>query len=78
MDACSDMNPIYRNSRISSEVRRASHTHQAPHIGLPHSDPVHSAMKVISAPVGASAEAIIEDSRVLNASPIPAQNAITT
>ena len=33
-------------------------------------------MKVISAPVGATADAIIDDRRVLNASPTPAQNAI--
>ena len=54
--ACSDMKPKYRNSRISSEVSRASHTHQVPQVGLPHSEPVHSAMKVNSAPVGARAE----------------------
>jgi hypothetical protein len=49
-----------------------------PQVGLPHSDPVHKAMKVMSAPVGARAVAIIEERRVLNARPMPAQNAITT
>src|SRR6185369_11712602 len=76
--ACSDIKPKYRNSRISSEVSRASHTHHVPHIGLPHSEPVHSAMKVIKAPVGASADANIEERRVLNARPTPAHIAITT
>src|SRR5882672_6091138 len=63
---------------MSSEVRRASHTHQVPQVGLPHSEPVHSAMKVNSAPVGAIALAIMPESRVLNARPTPAQKAITT
>src|SRR5471030_3348403 len=75
---CSDMKPKYRNSNISSEVRRASHTHHVPHIGLPHSEPVHSATNVIIAPVGARADAAIDERRVLNARPTPAQNAITT
>ena len=76
--AWSAIKPRYRKSRISSEVSRASHTHHAPQVGLPHNAPVHSAMNAIMAPVGASAEAIIEESRVLNASPIAAQAAITT
>ena len=58
-------------------MRRASHTHQAPHIGLPHKAPVTSDKKVNKAPVGASAEAIMADSRVLKARPSPAQPAIT-
>ena len=76
--ACRLMKPMYRNSRISSEVSRASHTHQVPQVGLPHNDPVHSAMKVISAPVGASASAIMKDRRVFMIKPTPHQNAITT
>ena len=48
-----------------------------PQVGRPHSDPVHSAMNVISAPVGASDCAIIADSRVLKPSAIAPQNAIT-
>ena len=36
------------------EVRRASHTHQAPHIGLPQSEPVASARKQKTAPMGAA------------------------
>ncbi len=78
MAAFKDMKPMYKNNRINSEVSRASHTHQVPHIGLPHKAPVHKARKVNKAPVGASAEAIKEDSRVLNTNPIPAYTAITT
>src|SRR6266540_2806274 len=33
--AWSAMKPKYRNSRISSEVSRASHTHQVPQVGFP-------------------------------------------
>src|SRR3569833_3384220 len=73
-----DKKPKKKNSRISSDVRRASHTHHVPHMGLPHNEPVHNARKVNSAPVGASAEAIIDDSRVLNTSPAPAKIAMTT
>ncbi len=56
---------------------RASHAQYVPHVGRPQSAPVHRAMNVISAPVGASACAIIADSRVLNASDIAHQNAMT-
>src|SRR3990167_3749713 len=73
---CSARKPRYKNSRISSEVSRASHTHQAPHIGLPHSAPVHSDSAANMAPVGASAEAIMPDKRVLKARPMPAQAAM--
>ena len=76
MAACNDMNPMYRKSRISSEVSRASHTHQVPQVGLPHSAPVHKARKVIHAPVGASATASIDARRVLKINPIAAQKAI--
>ena len=72
------MKPRYRNSSSNSLVSRASHTHQVPQVGLPHSAPVHSAMKVIRAPVGASAVASIELSLVLSTRPRPAQKAITT
>src|SRR5690606_6350183 len=48
------MTPKYRNSRISIEVRRASHTHQAPQVGLPHTAPVTRAITVIQAPSGAA------------------------
>ena len=40
------------------EVSRASHTHQAPHMGLPQSEPLASAMKVKQAPMGEAARAI--------------------
>src|SRR3569832_2713285 len=78
IEANKDMKPILRNSRISSVVRRASHTHHVPHMGLPHNEPDHNARKVNSAPVRASAEAIIDDSRVLNTSPAHAKIAKTT
>ena len=76
MAACSDMNPMYRNSSTSSDVSRASQTHHAPQVGRPQKAPVHSAMKFISAPDGASAVASIADSRALKISPTAAQNAI--
>src|SRR5574340_1508063 len=61
IEACSAMKPKYRNSRMSSEVSRASQTHHAPHIGLPHKAPVHNEMKANNAPVGAMAVAIMAD-----------------
>ena len=42
---------------MSSEVSRASQTHQVPHMGLPHRDPVTRARKVYAAPTGALARA---------------------
>ena len=54
---------------MSSEVRRASHSHHAPHIGLPHRAPLHNEMKANNAPVGAMAEAIIADRRGLKIKP---------
>jgi hypothetical protein len=63
---------------MSSEVRRASHTHQAPHIGLPQNAPVHSARKVNMAPVGARARVMMNDKRVLKARPMADQKAMTT
>jgi len=77
IDDCRAMNPRYRNSRISDDVRRASQTHQVPHMGLPQSEPVANDRNASSAPVGASAEAIMPDSRVLKAKPKPAQPAMT-
>jgi len=52
MAACKAIYPKYRNSSISSDVRRASHTHHVPHIGLPHKEPVARARKVNEAPIG--------------------------
>src|SRR6266446_4001213 len=45
--------PRYRKSRMSSEVKRGSHSQYVPHIGWPHSAPVTSAAKVNEAPIGA-------------------------
>src|SRR4051812_28826373 len=78
IEAWSAMKPKYRNSRMSSEVSRASQTHHVPQVGRPQSEPVQSATKVNSAPVGAIALAIMPDSRVLSTSPSAAQNAMTT
>jgi len=50
-----EITPKYKNNKISSDVSRASHTHQAPHIGLPQAAPVISAIAVIHAPTGAIA-----------------------
>src|SRR5690606_25273233 len=65
------------NSSSSWEVSRASHTQYVPQVGLPHSAPVHSATKQNIAPVGASARAIMNDSRVLSTSPTADQKAMT-
>ena len=52
-------------------------THQVPQVGFPHSEPVQSARKVNSAPVGAIALAIMPERRVLKVRPRAAQKAIT-
>ena len=44
---------------MSTEVSLASHTHQAPHMGLPQSEPVMSVTSVKPAPIGALAFAMI-------------------
>ena len=49
------MRPRYIRNRTSTEVSRASQTHQVPHIGLPQSEPVTSASAVNAAPIGAAA-----------------------
>src|SRR6266446_4224342 len=69
---CSEINPMYRKKRISVDVVRASQTHQVPHVGFPHSEPVTRARNVNIAPVIDSAEAIIDDSRTFNVQPIAA------
>src|SRR5215475_12450070 len=72
----SPMNPVYRKSRITVEVVRASHTHQVPQAGRPQKDPVTSARPVNMAPVEARDIAIIEDILVLKAQPTAAYAAI--
>ena len=47
------MKPMYKKNKIKTEVNLASQTHQVPHIGFPHSDPVTKAKKVKVAPIGA-------------------------
>ena len=76
MAACKAMKPMYRNSRITTEVSRASHTHQVPQVGRPHSDPVHKVSTANRAPVGASARAIMNDSRVPSTRPTADQKAM--
>ncbi|CSD24399.1 Uncharacterised protein [Vibrio cholerae] len=57
-------------------MRRASHTHQAPHIGLPQIAPVIRAIKVYTAPMGAMANAAISEIRSCQTIPINAAMAI--
>src|SRR3569623_1895706 len=75
--ACKARKPRYRNSRISADGSRASHTHQAPQVGLPQNAPVHRATNENRAPEGANALAIIDDRRVLKITPAAAHPAIT-
>src|SRR5210317_1457181 len=70
--------PMYRKSRISSDVRRASQTHQVPYIGLPQIEPVASARKVNEAPIGAQLAATACASLILQIRPIAAEIAMFT
>src|SRR5487761_2336464 len=76
MAACRAMNPRYRKNKINCEVRRASHTHQAPHMGLPQREPVNKDRKANMAPVGAKAEAIMPERRVLKDKHMAGQKAM--
>ena len=61
-------------------MSRASHTHQAPHIGLPQSEPVSSAKAVNDAPMGAQAAANTSASLTFHTSataPAPAMSMYT-
>ena len=69
--------PSHRKNSTSTEVSRASQTHQVPHMGLPQKAPVHSDKKAINAPVGARAWAIMLERRALSESPIAAHPAMT-
>ena len=60
----------YSKNKIATDVNLASHTHQVPHIGLPHKEPVIKQIKVKVAPIGATAELIIKPKGILKASPI--------
>src|SRR5690606_4378505 len=51
----SAIRPRYIRNSTKTEVRRASHTHQVPHIGLPQIEPVISDSSVKTAPIGAAA-----------------------
>ena len=60
----------YKKNSIATDVSLASHTHQVPHIGFPHKDPVIKHINVKIAPIGATAEVTIKLKGILNASPI--------
>ena len=76
--AFSPITPKYRKRRMSSEVSRASHTQYAPHIGLPHSEPVTSARNVKEAPIGALSIATTSASLIRHTRAIALAPAITT
>ena len=57
----------YVRKRIKTDVNLASQTHQVPHIGFPHNDPVIRQIKVKTAPIGATAVLTINQKGILNA-----------
>ena len=59
----------YKKNNKATDVSLASHTHQVPHIGLPHKDPVIKQIKVNVAPMGAIAELTIKLKGILNERP---------
>ena len=61
---------------MSSDVRRASQTHQVPHVGLPQIAPVASASTVKEAPMGAADAATACASLMRQMRPIAAAMAI--
>ena len=63
---------------MSSDVRRASHTQYVPQVGRPQKAPEKSAMKAISAPVGAIARASMKQMRLLRHRPMALKTAIST
>ncbi|GBD42284.1 hypothetical protein HRbin39_01673 [bacterium HR39] len=62
---------------MSTEVSRASHTHQVPHMGLPQMEPVISAMAVNTAPMGAAARPATSASGWRQTSATTAETAIS-
>ena len=60
----------YSINKIATDVKRASHTHQVPHMGLPHNEPVIKQIKVKVAPIGAIAELTMKLKGVLKAKPM--------
>ena len=68
--------PRYRNSRISSDVRRGSQSHHVPHIGLPHRLPVSRVIAVKAAPIGAQAIASTSHSLIRQTSAMAEYSAI--
>src|SRR5581483_9288532 len=70
------MYPRYRKSRISSDVRRGSHSQYVPHIGAPHKEPVTRAHSVKDAPIGAQLAATACETFMRQIKPIAAETAI--
>src|ERR1043165_10232219 len=68
--------PRYKNNKISSEVKRASQTHHAPHIGLAQTLPVNNAKKVNHAPKKTLPETINSANLIRKIKPIMEKNAI--
>ena len=60
----------YIINKIATDVKRASQTHQVPHIGLPHKEPVIKQIRVKVAPMGATAELTMKLKGVLKARPM--------
>ena len=50
----SPINAIYIKKSINVDVKRASHTHQVPHVGFPQIDPVKRVSKTKLIPIGAA------------------------
>ena len=58
------------SDETTMDVNLASHTHQVPHMGLPHNEPVIKQIRVKVAPIGATAALTMKLKGVLNASPM--------
>ena len=54
-------------NKTATEVNLASQTHQVPHIGFPHIDPLMIHINVKTAPIGATDVFTIKPKGVLNA-----------
>lgn len=75
-EAYNEITPRYKNSKTNSDVKRASHTHHVPHIGLPQVAPITRAIKVKTAPTGAIDAAIQSATLSFHIKPINAAQAI--
>ena len=57
-------------NKIATDVNLASHTHQVPHIGLPHIEPDNKHKTVNIAPIGAIALFTIKLKGILKDNPM--------